>query len=80
MSIKDKTALLPFNDPIGAQEYDKTLLVLIRIVQQQEFPGLVEALEQYASQEVANGKAGYSYKQAIQPLRKYCPLVLDGVI
>ena len=78
--VKDKLALSLANDFIGAQEYDNALLTLIRVVQQQEFPHLVEALEVYPSHEVAKGKAGSIPKQAIQPLLKYCPIILDGVI
>ena len=78
--VKGEWAPLSINDPIGAQEYDNALLALIRILQLQEFPGLIEALERYPSHEVAKGKAGSVPRQAIQPLLKYCPIVLDGVI
>ena len=45
--VKDKTAPPPVDDHIGPQEYNNALITLIRLVQLQEFPGLIEALEQY---------------------------------
>ena len=78
--VKVKNASSPVDDEIGPLEYDTALLTLIRLVQQQEFPGLVEALEQCPWYEVAKGKCGRTAKQAMQPLLKYCPLVMDGVI
>ena len=78
--LKDKTVPPPVNDSIGAKEFDNALLALIRIVQQQEFPSLVEALEQFSYHEVVNGEAGKTPKASMLPLIKYCPFVEDGVI
>ena len=41
---------------------------------------LCEALERYSWHEVAKGKCGHTLKQTMQPLLKYCPLIMDGVI
>ena len=78
--VQDKATPSPVNQSIGAKEYDDALLILIRLVQLQEFPGLVEALEQHPWHEVAKGKSGRRPKQALQPLLKYCPFVSDGVM
>ena len=67
--------------PISAEEYDTALLALLRLAQQQSFPNLVEALENSSWHEVLAGKQGKSVKTIIiQPLKKFCPLVKDGVI
>jgi len=55
----------PLDELIGAKEYEDALLNLINIVQQQEFPGLVEALKQCTWYEVADGKAGHNSKKSI---------------
>ena len=78
--VNGKWVPLSTSDPVGAQDYKNALLALIRIVQLQEFPGLIEALERYPSHKVAKGKAGSAPRQAIQPLLKHCPIALDGVI
>ena len=53
---------------------------LLRLVQPKEFPGLVEALENFSWDKVLKSEAEVIPKQTMQPLLKYCPFVSDGVI
>ena len=68
------------NEPIDSKEFDAALLALIRLCQQQAFPGLVEALKIDPWYKVA-GRAGYKeMKKTLQSISKYCPFVANGVI
>ena len=66
--------------PIGGEEFKSALLVLIRLSQQQAFPGLVEALEISPWHDVMAGKRGVTAKTSLQPLQRFCPFVENGVI
>ena len=66
--------------PIGGEEFKSALLVLIRLSQQQAFPGLVEALEISPWHDVMASKRGVTAKTSLQPLQRFCPFVENGVI
>ena len=65
---------------IGGEEFKSALLVLIRLSQQQAFPGLVEALEISPWHDVMASKRGVTAKTSLQPLQRFCPFVENGVI
>ena len=66
--------------PIGGKEFERALLILIRLSQQQAFPGLVKALEISPWYEIIAGKPGATVKTSLQPLQRFCPIVENGVI
>ena len=68
------------NEPIDSKEFDAAFLALIRLCQQQAFPGLVEALEVDPWYEVAGRAGDKEMKRTLQSISKYCPFVANGVI
>ena len=68
------------NEPIDTKEFDAALLALIRLCQQQAFPGLVEALEVDPWYKVAGRAGDKEMKRTLQSISKYCPFVANGVI
>ena len=68
------------NEPIDSKEFDAALLALIRLCQQQAFPGLVEALEVDPWYKVAGRDGDKEMKRTLQSISKYCPFVANGVI
>ena len=68
------------NEPINSKEFDAALLALIRLCQQQAFPGLVKALEVDPWYKVAGRAGDKEMKRTLQSISKYCPFVANGVI
>ena len=68
------------NESIDSKEFDAALLALIRLCQQQAFPGLVEALEVDPWYKVAGRAGDKEMKRTLQSISKYCPFVANGVI
>ena len=66
--------------PISVTEYAQSLLFVVRIAQNQSFPGVLGALEAGDCHEIDAGKHGVKAKQALTPLRKYCPFLFEGVL
>ena len=66
--------------PISVTEYAQSLLFVVRIAKNQSFPGVLGALEAGDCHEIDAGKHGVKAKQALTPLRKYCPFLFEGVM
>ena len=69
----------PIPDFIDAREYSVDLLALIALAQQQEFPGLVEALELHPCYELAAEERGTDIQGQLKPMLKFCPFVENGL-
>ena len=75
-----KTELSVPTGPILVSEYDSLLLVVIRIVQKESFPGVLETLEVGNCHDIDAGKYGDKLRKVVTPLRKFCPFLHDNVL
>ena len=70
----------PIPDVIDARKCGVALLLLIALVQTQEFPGLVEALASHPYYEVAAGERETELQGQLKPMLKCCPFVENGIL
>ena len=67
-------------EDIDGKEYEIAFMEILRLAQEEAYPGLVEALKTYPAHEVFSRKRVMLPHCSPPPIAHYCPFVADGVV